>query len=433
MFEDNDFIENISLKLNSNMTTYSISAFNDNASTYMGVKSVNEEQTITTNKNQKDKNKKIKKENSFSSITESSDLDNSDKSSKKNKSSNKISKKKKIEKEKNNEKNNGGENNKQEKEKEIEKIKTLFEWDGGGEIVYLTGSFCNWKQFFKMEKNENNGKFSLFLNLPRGFHQYKFKVDENWEFSKNFPKFEENGNINNYIDTTDYQIEDENKVIEENNKKNNNNNRNKSNEKEEKKEIEKTEEKNNNKKLNKKSQGKKNKKNKKRLSSTHSVNFLNSQNNYTIYYPLKSELNIKPSTLPSLYKAHFILKEDFKPKKERRFTKVEYINDSSSESSESSSSSSSSETSSEPSSKVTIFGEIIPYVKFQNLYHIHSNHLHSKMYNYKHSTVSSMTSRYRIKFTTFIYYKPYTIKEIGRTKHSKTVKMKVKKKIQKKK
>ena len=434
MFEgENDFIENTSLKLNSNMTTYSVSAFNDDASTYMGVKSVNEEQSIiTTNKKQKDKIKKNKKANSFSSITESINSSNSDASSKKQKSSNKLSKQKHIEKERNNNKNINKQENEKEKETKIEKIKTLFEWDGGGKLVYLTGSFCDWKQFFKMDKNDNNGKFSLVLDLPRGFHQYKFKIDEKWEFSKYHPKFEENGNINNFIDTTDYQNEDKNILIEEDKNKKSDNNKNKTIEKEEKKEIEKPEE-NNNKNVNK-SPGKKKKKNKKRLSSTHSVNFLNSQNNYTIYYPLKSELNIKPSTLPSLYKAHFILNEDFKPKKERKFTKIEYVNDSSnSESSESSSISSSSETSSESISKVTIFGEIVPYVKFQNLYHIHSNHLHSKMINYKYSNVISMTSRYRIKFSTFIYYKPYTSPEKTRKKHSKTVKIKVKKQKQKQK
>ena len=428
--EENEIIENTSLKLNSNMTSYSISAFNDDASTYMGVKSVNEEQSLTTT-NHKNKNKKMKKANSFSSIIESSYSNNSNSSSQKKKSANKMSNQKKIEKTPNSDKNNNNKEKGKEKEKkEIEKIKTLFEWDGGGQLVYITGSFCNWKQFFKMEKNVNNGKFTLFLDLPRGFHQYKFKVDEKWEFSKNYPKFEENGNINNFIDTTDYQIEDGNKLIEQDNNKNDNINKIKTKEKEEKKEIEKEEEKNN-KKVNNKSPGKKKKKHKKRLSSTHTVNFLNSQNNYTTYYPLKSELNIKPSSLPSLYKAHFILNEDFKPKKEKRFTKVEYVNDSSSNEDSESSSSSLSETSSEQSSKVTIFGEIIPYVKFQNLYHIHSNHLHTKMVNYKNTNVISMTSRYRIKFSTFIYYKPYISQEKKRKKHSKTVKIKVKKQKQK--
>ena len=409
---DNNNDNYFNIKLNSNITAYSISAFNDDASTYLGVKSVNEEQSIReseiNDKKQKNKNNKFKKKKSFSSITESVGSE-SDSSKEKKKSSNKINKQKKVNEEK--------KNYNKENDKKDEQIETLFEWDGGGELVYITGSFCDWKDFYKMNKNKD-GKFHLSLFLPRGFHQYKFKVDENWEYSKNHPKFEENGNINNFIDTTDYETENE--------LKDDNNKEIKAIENEEAKEQEKSEEKTHKKVKNKST--KKKKKIKKRLSSIHTVNFLNSQHNYTIYYPLKSELNIKPSSLPCLYKAHFILNEDFKPKKEKKFTKVAYVNDESEdESSESSSSSSISDTSSEPSSKISVFGEIIPYVKFQNLYHIHSNHLHSKMRNYNYSTIISMTSRYRIKFSTFIYYrpKPNKSKEVKRrVKHSKTVKIK---------
>lgn len=74
--EENDFTENDFIKINCNTTTtYSISALNDDISTYTGVKSVNEEQSCSTNKNKKsqnNKNRKIKKQKSFSSITESS-------------------------------------------------------------------------------------------------------------------------------------------------------------------------------------------------------------------------------------------------------------------------------------------------------------------------------------------------------------------------
>ena len=51
---------------------------------------------------------------------------------------------------------------------------------------------------------DNEGIFHLSLSLPRGFHQYKFKVDDNWTYSKTYPKYEDNGNVNNFIDTTDY-------------------------------------------------------------------------------------------------------------------------------------------------------------------------------------------------------------------------------------
>ena len=51
------------------------------------------------------------------------------------------------------------------------KIPTMFEWSFKGNSVYLTGSFCNWKQFFLMKKDET-GIYRLILDLKRGFHQY---------------------------------------------------------------------------------------------------------------------------------------------------------------------------------------------------------------------------------------------------------------------
>ena len=406
--EENDFTEHDFIKINCNTTTtYSISALNDDISTYTGVKSVNEEQSCSTNKNKKaqniNKNRKIKKQKSFSSITESSNSESS-------KSEIELEKDKNSQKSEKDKYENIHEKEK-EKENKLEEINTVFEWDGDGELVYITGSFCDWKNFYKMTKNDK-GIFTVALSLPRGFHQYKFKVDDNWVYSKTLPKFEDNGNVNNFIDTTDYST-DNNLEINENNGKIKINKNEKNNEKP-KEEIKN------------KSKGKKVKKPKKRYSSIYSVNFLNSQNNYTIYYPLRTELNINPSSLPCLYKAHFILNEDFKPKKERKFTKIEYVNDSSSENSSSSFSDTSSDQESS-NSKVTIFGEIVPYVKFQNLYHIHSNHLHSKINNYKGSTITSMTSRYRIKFSTFIYYKPNVIIEKKRRVHSRTVKLRKRK------
>ena len=34
------------------------------------------------------------------------------------------------------------------------KVPVTFEWDQGGNSVYVTGSFCNWEQFFLMEKSQ---------------------------------------------------------------------------------------------------------------------------------------------------------------------------------------------------------------------------------------------------------------------------------------
>ena len=249
---------------------------------------------------------------------------------------------------------------------------------------------------------DDDGIFHLSLSLPRGFHQYKFKVDDNWTYSKTQPKYEDNGNVNNFIDTTDYSNLNEYK----NNNKNENENKN---------ELDKTkDDKNKAKKSN-------NEKLKKRNSSILSVNFLNSLNCYTIYYPLKSEFNKNPVPLPGLYKTCFILNEDFKQNEEKKFAEVEFI-------SSSSTIASSEKSLSNIQNKTSFLGEVIPYVKFQNLYHIHSNHLHSKLFhNYMKTTTNSLTSRYRFKFTTFIYYNSnQPAKKIKRRKnHSKTVKCKL--------
>ena len=84
----------------------------------------------------------------------------------------------------------------------------MFEWSFKGNSVYLTGSFCNWKEFFLMKKDEN-GIFRLILDLNKGFHQYKFKIDNEWKYNINFPIINDNGFINNYIDTTNWEINGE--------------------------------------------------------------------------------------------------------------------------------------------------------------------------------------------------------------------------------
>jgi hypothetical protein len=413
--EDSDILENNFLKLNSNNLTDSISitALNDDASTYMGVKSAADEQNVNTkaakNKNKnikKDTNhkkKKKKKEDSFSSLSESKSSESPKekrnsftdllKKVKKNKEKKEDKKDKEVKEEKNIKKNKGS----GKKVKKVEEVETKFEWEEGGDEVYVSGSFCNWKKYYIMTKDDD-GIFHLSLSLPRGFHQYKFKVDDNWTYSKTQPKYEDNGNVNNFIDTTDYTNLNE---YEKNNEK----------EKEielfdKTKDVKKKTKKNNARKL------------KKTNSSILSVNFLNSLNYYTIYYPLKSEFNKNPVPLPGLYKTCFILNEDFKQKEEKKYAEAEFIN------------STSTIASSERSlpnvqNKTSFLGEVVPYVKFQNLYHIHSNHLHSKLFhNYMKTITNSMTSRYRFKFTTFIYYKSnQPAKKIKRRKnHSKTVK-----------
>lgn len=48
-------------------------------------------------------------------------------------------------------------------------------------------------------------EFNIILSLPAGIHKYKFIVDGEWKFSLLDPTcLDENGNVNNIIDTTNY-------------------------------------------------------------------------------------------------------------------------------------------------------------------------------------------------------------------------------------
>lgn len=82
------------------------------------------------------------------------------------------------------------------------KVPTLFEWKDGGNLVYVTGSFSNWTQWFVMTKNPKSGFFELVLDLPRGIHFFKFIVDGKWCFSKHHQtSTDDKDNMNNILDT----------------------------------------------------------------------------------------------------------------------------------------------------------------------------------------------------------------------------------------
>jgi hypothetical protein len=76
-----------------------------------------------------------------------------------------------------------------------------FQWDKKeNEVVYLTGSFCNWKQFFIMPKYNN--LYSLTLPLPKGLHKFKFRINDNFVVNKKYPIMKDGDNNCNYIDTS---------------------------------------------------------------------------------------------------------------------------------------------------------------------------------------------------------------------------------------
>ena len=406
MFEDdyNFFLKDENLNTDSD----SISFFKDNASTYMGVKTIQEGTVADTNKNKpnkknspkKNNNKKTKKKKKSSSSSNSSFSSNSSESSESY-----IDLNEKILIEQNNDEKINTENIKEidsmqdNNNNEIEnnngnntnEIRTEFYWDEGGNNIYITGSFCNWEKFLMMEKNEK-GIYTIALMLPPGFYQYKFKVDDNWAYSKKQPKFEDNnGNVNNFIDTTHYENLNQNKNEEkkETKVKSNKSNKDPKKIKEEKQKKEK------------------------RKSSNSSIGIINNSN-YSTYIPLKGELSTKPLSLPGLYKTHYILNEKKnKIIKERKFSQIEYVDHTNN----------SIRSSTHDLSSSNYFVNNDPYVGFQNLYHIHSNHLHSKENVDSKNAVTSIIRRYRAKFSTFIYYKGKNVRERSDKRHSKSVKL----------
>lgn len=77
-----------------------------------------------------------------------------------------------------------------------------FLWIDGGNEVFITGTFCDWKKKFKMNKNKNN-IFEKELPLEKGKYEFKFIVDDEWKCSSFYPQIKDNRGINNnYFDNT---------------------------------------------------------------------------------------------------------------------------------------------------------------------------------------------------------------------------------------
>ena len=231
--------------------------------------------------------------------------------------------------------------NDKEKEFSEEKIPTTFQWKEGGNTVYVTGSFCGWQQFFIMTKNED-GNFSLTLPLPKGIIQYKFKVDEQWKYSHDFPTVEDNGNVNNIIDNSVYAVKKE-----------------KPKEKKEKKTISSH---NFNKKVIKDGQ-------------------LVKQLEFKQEYPKKSDWNSDARPIPQQYFNSFNL--DFNTR-QNTFGKKQFLY----------------------KENTSLLSENNSYKGILDLPLINLNHMHSKNVLRSASVLSATTTRVRSKFTTYIYYRP---------------------------
>ena len=84
-----------------------------------------------------------------------------------------------------------------------QKISFKFEWKDGGNDVKITGAFLdNWTKKVEMKKNLSTGIYEIILNIPKGIHQFKFIVDNQWVCSKYYKIINDsNNNNNNIIDT----------------------------------------------------------------------------------------------------------------------------------------------------------------------------------------------------------------------------------------
>ena len=78
------------------------------------------------------------------------------------------------------------------------KIPTKIEWREGGQVVSVSGSFNNWKEKIKMNKN-NSGYFEVEILLPKGRYQIKFIVDGLWKCSSNIIQEKDARGIKNNI------------------------------------------------------------------------------------------------------------------------------------------------------------------------------------------------------------------------------------------
>lgn len=251
------------------------------------------------------------------------------------------------------------------KEKKI-KIPVFFEWDQGGNSVYVTGNFCNWQQFFLMKK-EKNGTFYLNLNLPKGIYQYKYKVDDEWKYNDKYPTCNENGFVNNYIDTTNSEYISKN--IEEGTTTGNSSIL-------ENNEISK---------ISKKSKNEFSKISKKSLIKSKNDSFLKHKKIYSNYMPNKDELKENIPELPIQYKSCININLHSNQNKigDNKYIKIHEKN---------------------------ILSDNISFKKISVIDHEQINHLNlnKKQFNKNNKIIiSSISSNYRYKYTTFVYYKPY--------------------------
>ena len=258
---------------------------------------------------------------------------------------------------------NSSANNKNEKKLEKNKTQNVtFQWDeeeSDSEVVYLTGSFCNWKQFFIMPKLDN--KYSITIALPKALHKFKFRINDDFKLNKNYPVMKEGNNNYNYIDTSETKDTTKSENSEKNMSESGNTDESDSSSSSSsyEPELEDKEE---------RSRRKKNKMKKKK---------------YSQIFPKKNKLNNYAPDVPYsynyMYNIDVISTQNFIGK--RKYYEPKEHN---------------------------ILGDNCSYKKIGVLPAVEINHIHSNnLIVSGDRALCSSFSRYRNKFITFLYYKPF--------------------------
>jgi len=88
-------------------------------------------------------------------------------------------------------------------------VPMVFRWEGGGEEVFLTGTFNQWAAKIPMVRSGND--FVHIHELSQSKHAYKFIVDDEWRFMPDqHTMADKGGNINNFVDLSDFKPKFEN-------------------------------------------------------------------------------------------------------------------------------------------------------------------------------------------------------------------------------
>ena len=258
---------------------------------------------------------------------------------------------------------NSSANNKNEKKLEKNKTQNVtFQWDeeeSDSEVVYLTGSFCNWKQFFIMPKLDN--KYSITIALPKALHKFKFRINDDFKLNKNYPVMKEGNNNYNYIDTSETKDTTKSENSEKNMSESGNTDESDSSSSSSSYEPELEDEE-------ERSRRKKNKMKKKK---------------YSQIFPKKNKLNNYAPDVPYsynyMYNIDVISTQNFIGK--RKYYEPKEHN---------------------------ILGDNCSYKKIGVLPAVEINHIHSNnLIVSGDRALCSSFSRYRNKFITFLYYKPF--------------------------